>query len=736
MSSEIKLMKTILKSVKRGGICFLLLASILSFGGVHAFNIIARPNSYAIHDEFKGLDTTRLDAHIPRNTEDFTGFNETDGPGKVTVAANTITLTDGDRDEDYYVTKDFGAGYFGDFTHWVDVNVTAITADGNSSFYFDAMSNANDDLFDIDAANGDCIFLGVGRIGAGYRVGIYNVDGGALTISTGGTTNTLGNPVYISSSRVGTALTAEVYSTAALRIAGGAGDVDTITHTVVATAFQFVYGLASYNNAGTAKDISGTVSNLWLGTSGNPELATPWISATGTIQGNEAVMTETLGGELVTDGAFATTQLAAAKVITGITSADPGIVTLAAGHGYVDGQVIFIEALDEMTELNDEYWKIRNLAGNTAELSNAAIGTWDSSSLDTSGFGFAEITGGTAKAVSFADWIENTGWHPGVDGAGSLTGTADCDGEQGSPSALLQITVFIASKYFNNIYTLSNYTGGAVRLKSSDNSILGSYQSSDATYTTYGLNATANTLSIEANSTFIGSIDDVSVKQVTLSSILALSDFGYSSGRFKATFGTVASGELAGLVILANDSTASTDGVFGTIGQTANKLHVRKRVAGTDTTLINEAVTYNDGDTLWLVFDRAEQKLWAFFDNAIVGTAQALTDASIIDNSFHGILLTGGATITSVDFKELGYNAALTTSGDDITKANPGVVTVTGHPLSNGDLVYFSGLTQMTEMNQQYDIVANDAANTFSIRDTSGFGSAETTGGAVVQKVR
>ncbi len=196
--------------------------------------------------------------------ENFLGYAETDGPGKVTVAANTITLTDGDRDEDYYVTKDFGAGYFGDFTHWVDVNVTAITADGNSSFYFDAVTNAAIDLYVIDAAFGDCIFLGVGRVSGGYRVGIYNVDGGALTISTGGTTNTVGDPIYISSSRVGTDLTVEVYSTAALRVAGGAGDVDTITHTVVATTFQFVYGLASYNHGTTAKDISGTVSNLAL----------------------------------------------------------------------------------------------------------------------------------------------------------------------------------------------------------------------------------------------------------------------------------------------------------------------------------------------------------------------------------------------------------------------------------------------------------------------------------------
>ena len=94
--------------------------------------------------------------------QNYNTFKETDGPGKVTVTKNQIILTDGDRDEDYYVTKQFPSGYFGDFTHWVDVNVTAITADGNSSFYFDAVTNADDDLYDIDAALGDCIFLGVG----------------------------------------------------------------------------------------------------------------------------------------------------------------------------------------------------------------------------------------------------------------------------------------------------------------------------------------------------------------------------------------------------------------------------------------------------------------------------------------------------------------------------------------------------------------------------------------------
>ncbi|KKM01959.1 hypothetical protein LCGC14_1789240, partial [marine sediment metagenome] len=587
--------------------------------------------------------------------QDFTNFNETDVPGKVTVAANTITLTNGDRDEDYYVTRNFGAGNITDFTHWVDVNVTAITADGNSSFYFDAISNADDDLYDIDAANGDCIFLGVGRIGAGYRVGIYNVDGGALTLSTGSTTNTLGDPVYISSSRAGTVLTAEVYSTAALRIAGGAGDVDTITHTVVATAFQFVYGLASYNNAGTAKDISGTVENLWLGVDG------------------AARHTESLGGELVTDGAFANTSLAAAKGVTGITKATPGIVTFNAGHGYVDGTVLFFSGLTEMTELNNEYWKLRSNVGDTFELSSQAIGTWDTASLDTIGFGAAETTGGNvAQKTDFTSWTEEAGWHPGVDGAGALTGTADCDGEQPGTTNLTESAILTVGGLNKGVHTLLNSAAGSVQMFLGSSGGLG-LETADDTYIKYGYVPINTNLIMLANIFFIGSIDDVSVKEVSQPSVLSMVNLGFQQGRYWLTPGTTIEGELVGTVLMANDSVASTDGVFVLIGRAAGKLNVFKRVAGTDTSLTSTSITYVDGAKLLTVWDAAEGKMWWFYNNAIVGVATAITDASLINNTWSGYLTTGDASNTKTDYQPLGYGEEFYSSYNfnaDFSKVN------------------------------------------------------------------
>lgn len=73
-----------------------------------------------------------------------------------------------------------------------------------------------------------------------------------------------------------------------------------------------------------------------------------------------------------------------------------------------------------------------------------------------------------------------------------------------------------------------------------------------------------------------------------------------------------------------------------------------------------------------------------------------------------------------------------------ITQANPGVVTVAGHTLVDGDIVTIRDVVGMTEVNKQYYKVANKTANTFELTnqysganiDTTGF-TAYSTGGVV-----
>ena len=205
---------------------------------------------------------------------DFADFAVVDGPSKISrsragtdfnVTKNRLTLAKGDRDEDYYATKDFSDNHFEDFTHHLDVNVTFLTNDGAALMIPWGVADVIDDFLDIDTASGDCFFIVLAHdTAATYQININNCDGGTLTGGTAITGISVATASYLSINRTTTTATLEIYSTAALRSAGGSGDVGTVTLTVVDTPFRYLYGLGSYATGDTAKDISGTVSNLTI----------------------------------------------------------------------------------------------------------------------------------------------------------------------------------------------------------------------------------------------------------------------------------------------------------------------------------------------------------------------------------------------------------------------------------------------------------------------------------------
>ena len=199
-------------------------------------------------------------------TTDFTTYTETDGAGKVTVAATQITLTNGDRDEDYYVTKDFGTDYFGDFTHWVDVNVTNLTDDPASAFVCWGMADSAADFNAIDIAGGSALILFASRsiTDTFWKLNLYDLTTGTLTILDSSINIAVNTEIYLGITRSGTTITVTISSTSALRDAGTA-NLGTITGTCNNTTFSHVYGIGSHNYGATGKDISGTVSNLDLG---------------------------------------------------------------------------------------------------------------------------------------------------------------------------------------------------------------------------------------------------------------------------------------------------------------------------------------------------------------------------------------------------------------------------------------------------------------------------------------
>ena len=71
-------------------------------------------------------------------------------------------------------------------------------------------------------------------------------------------------------------------------------------------------------------------------------------------------------------------------------------------------------------------------------------------------------------------------------------------------------------------------------------------------------------------------------------------------------------------------------------------------------------------------------------------------------------------------YKDNGVILSSTSTISGATAADPVVVTDTGHPYSNGDEIYITGVVGMTELNNKFYLVANSTANTYELTDIGG----------------
>lgn len=89
--------------------------------------------------------------------------------------------------------------------------------------------------------------------------------------------------------------------------------------------------------------------------------------------------------------------LAAAKTISAITKAAPGVVT-SAGHGYSNGDYVFLE-VQGMIQVNARVFRVVSVATDTFQLEGVTGGT----GIDTTDFD--TFSSGTAKKITFGTSI-------------------------------------------------------------------------------------------------------------------------------------------------------------------------------------------------------------------------------------------------------------------------------------------------------------------------------------------
>ena len=133
------------------------------------------------------------------------------------------------------------------------------------------------------------------------------------------------------------------------------------------------------------------------------------------------------------------------------------------------------------------------------------------SSMVSSLFGDGGAKYGSELVIN-GDFATDTVWLKG-DGWTISGGTANCDGTQNPAfSKLTQSGILTVGKTYKTIFTVSNRSAGSVRLKVGGTN--GTLHSADGTYE-QEIEATATpTLDVQSDPTFVGSIDNVSVKEV------------------------------------------------------------------------------------------------------------------------------------------------------------------------------------------------------------------------------
>ena len=181
-----------------------------------------------------------------------------------------------------------------------------------------------------------------------------------------------------------------------------------------------------------------------------------------------------------------------------------------------------------------------------------------------------------------------------------------------------------------------------------------------------------------------GTIDNVVVKPLTLSSLF--SSVSTSDTDVIADAGvTLTAGTQAGLV--TNLDSTSSPANFLIAYHDGTNVKLDKNVGGTYTNLISAAATYSAGATLRVITytSSGSLKVRVYYNNALVGTEQTVSDAGIISNTKHGLFSTysgnsfdnftlwargTGAEYTSAPFEEL------TATRDTTTKYNNSTASV------------------------------------------------------------
>jgi len=305
--------------------------------------------------------------------------------------------------------------------------------------------------------------------------------------------------------------------------AGGVGVVNSPKYTTTGT-FTYYYNVTGtdsnlYVNANT--DFIGSITNISVKEVGqNWDLGTGWIvdqansnaSSIQTSTNNYLQQTiSTLSNNKLYRVLFDLNIISSAVTTIGISNSGAFGQLSGSERFYTTSGTKTFDALYSSSYPN--YIRFVGGIGTEFTITNiTVIEITDDTNLpriNYEGFSYQDVLGSeeivNGDFATDSDWVKQTGWS-------IANGLASCDGSQSLPESVYQNGVTVVGKIYKITYTIVSRTSGSVRALAG--TIGGTFQSTPNTYIEY-LTATGNvSIGIQANADFVGSIDNVSVKEV------------------------------------------------------------------------------------------------------------------------------------------------------------------------------------------------------------------------------
>lgn len=353
---------------------------------------------------------------------------------------------------------------------------------------------------------------------------------------------------------------------------------------------------------------------------------------------------------------------------------------------------------DDAETFTDNFTRANGLLGGDWQTTNNSWTISGNTAITTPTLGVELITNGSF-AVD-ASWSKGTGWTIGAGVAAHAAGTA---------SNLAQ-SVLTAEKWYKATWDMvTNNSNQAYAIYGANSNtrfvtVVGSQVDTNRAITTAtaGIRAQAAAL--------VGTVDNVSYKEITLSDMFATVVMGKTaniSANVTLPSNTTNSAQ-AGVVGWVNDYTSPTDFVIGyiTTSTSGHAVKLVKCVAGVYTELISSTVTYAAAAPVEVRGVRSGSSLSVslYYNGTQISTTQSITDASIIDNIQHGLFSSNeGASFSGVTIQSSYSRSSLATLTRSMERARFGVAS--GKIVTNGDMLNEGVYYKITWLNGIIDVI-------------------------------